>query len=173
MSNKDWREKIVSKFDDYICNEGVSSSLEKSIYLWAINEVEKKGEVLDKNEDLLKRIYMNKVIQIYQNINSDSSIKNDYLLQKILDGTLDINMIPKLTPQELFPAHWEKLQEKQKVTDEFIYFKKPEAATDEFKCGRCKGRKCTYYELQTRSIDEPMTKFVRCLLCDKRWTMSA
>ena len=95
------------------------------------------------------------------------------LLKVILDWTIDIEEIPKLTPQEMFPSHWEKLQEKQKATDEFIYFKKPEAATDEFKCSRCKGRKCTYYELQTRSIDEPMTKFVRCLLCDKRWTMSA
>jgi transcription elongation factor S-II len=33
------------------------------------------------------------------------------------------------------------------------------AATDIFKCGRCKQRKCTYYQMQTRSADEPMTTF--------------
>jgi len=166
----DWRERVISKLDECIDNEGISSDLEESIFNWATSEVEKKGE---KSDELLRRIYMNKVIQIYQNINASSSVKNDYLLAKILDGTIDLVELPKMTPQDLFPSHWEKLKEKQKATDEFIYFKKPEAATDEFKCSRCRGRKCTYYELQTRSIDEPMTKFVRCLLCDHRWTMSA
>lgn len=31
------------------------------------------------------------------------------------------------------------------------------AETDAFKCGRCGQRKCTYYQMQTRSADEPMT----------------
>jgi transcription elongation factor S-II len=28
---------------------------------------------------------------------------------------------------------------------------------------------CTYYQLQTRSADEPMTTFVTCVNCDNRW----
>ncbi|KAI6698696.1 hypothetical protein NL676_018815 [Syzygium grande] len=38
----------------------------------------------------------------------------------------------------------------------------PKATTDQFKCGRCGQRKTTYYQLQTRSADEPMTTFVTC-----------
>ena len=38
-----------------------------------------------------------------------------------------------------------------------------------FKCGRCKSKKTTYYQLQTRSADEPMTTFVSCLNCEKNW----
>ena len=38
-----------------------------------------------------------------------------------------------------------------------------------FKCGRCKSKKTTYYQMQTRSADEPMTTFVTCLECEKRW----
>ena len=43
-----------------------------------------------------------------------------------------------------------------------------------FTCFKCKsaGRpdnKCTYYQLQTRSADEPMTTFVTCLQCGCRW----
>lgn len=30
------------------------------------------------------------------------------------------------------------------------------AETDAFQCGRCKQRKCRYYQKQTRSADEPM-----------------
>ena len=44
-----------------------------------------------------------------------------------------------------------------------------EAATEEFTCYRCGKNKCTYYELQTRSADEPMTTFVNCLDCGNRW----
>ena len=29
--------------------------------------------------------------------------------------------------------------------------------------------KCTYYQLQTRSADEPMTTFVTCINCGNRW----
>lgn len=41
--------------------------------------------------------------------------------------------------------------------------------TDMFKCGKCKKRRTTYYQMQTRSADEPMTTFVRCLECSHRW----
>lgn len=43
------------------------------------------------------------------------------------------------------------------------------ADTDMFKCSRCKERKCTYTQLQTRSCDEPMTTFVTCTVCGNRW----
>ena len=50
-----------------------------------------------------------------------------------------------------------------------MYEEKEEAMTDQFKCGRCKSRKCTYYELQTRSADEGMTTFITCINCGNRW----
>ena len=45
----------------------------------------------------------------------------------------------------------------------------PQASTDMFKCGKCKQRKTTYYQMQTRSADEPMTTFVTCVHCGNRW----
>jgi transcription elongation factor S-II len=41
--------------------------------------------------------------------------------------------------------------------------------TDMFRCGKCKKRRCTYYQMQTRSADEPMTTFVHCVECHHRW----
>ena len=35
--------------------------------------------------------------------------------------------------------------------------------TSDFKCGKCKSNECTYYQMQTRSADEPMTTFVNCM----------
>ena len=40
-----------------------------------------------------------------------------------------------------------------------------------FQCSKCKSKKTTYYSLQTRSADEPMTNFITCTNCDNRWKM--
>jgi DNA-directed RNA polymerase subunit M/transcription elongation factor TFIIS len=41
--------------------------------------------------------------------------------------------------------------------------------TKSFACGRCKSRQCYFYEMQTRSADEPMSMFLTCLDCGHRW----
>ncbi|SCZ91453.1 BZ3500_MvSof-1268-A1-R1_Chr1-2g01419 [Microbotryum saponariae] len=47
-----------------------------------------------------------------------------------------------------------------------------QAETDAFQCGKCKQRRTMYYQMQTRSADEPMTTFVTCLNCNNRWKFS-
>lgn len=56
-----------------------------------------------------------------------------------------------------------------KMTRDAIPHTQQEASTDRFKCGKCKQRKCTYYQMQTRSADEPLTTFVSCVNCHNRW----
>ena len=58
---------------------------------------------------------------------------------------------------------------KQKALFECERGQQPKATTDQFKCGRCGQRKCTYYQMQTRSADEPMTTYVTCVACNNRW----
>ncbi|KAJ8435123.1 hypothetical protein Cgig2_020766 [Carnegiea gigantea] len=57
----------------------------------------------------------------------------------------------------------EAIEQEEGTTEQF------KGTTEQFKCGRCGQRKCTYYQLQTRSADEPMTTFVRCVVCYNRW----
>lgn len=38
-----------------------------------------------------------------------------------------------------------------------------------FCCGKCGSWRTDYYQLQTRSADEPMTTFVTCFHCNHRW----
>ena len=38
-----------------------------------------------------------------------------------------------------------------------------------YKCSRCKSTRTTNFQKQTRSADEPMTVFVKCKDCGKRW----
>ena len=74
-----------------------------------------------------------------------------------------------MQPYELFPKRWENLLKQKYLEDQVIYETRTDMGTDLFHCGRCGGKNCSYYQLQTRSADEPMTTFVTCLICGKKW----
>ena len=38
-----------------------------------------------------------------------------------------------------------------------------------FTCKKCKSKKTSYYQQQTRGADEPMTNFIECLDCGFKW----
>jgi transcription elongation factor S-II len=74
-----------------------------------------------------------------------------------------------MTHQEMQPERWSKLIEEKIKRDKSKYEVNMDAATDTFTCRKCKQNKCSYYQMQTRSADEPMTTFVSCLSCGNRW----
>ena len=77
---------------------------------------------------------------------------------------------PQEKKENLFIISYEDLLiEEKRIKDENKFTPKIEASTDDFICGKCKSKKCTYYQLQTRSADEPMTTFVTCLDCGNRF----
>lgn len=47
----------------------------------------------------------------------------------------------------------------------------PQSATNTLRCGRCSSTTVTYYQLQVRSADEPMTSFCTCVSCGHRWRL--
>ncbi|MBD23757.1 MAG: hypothetical protein CMG46_01940 [Candidatus Marinimicrobia bacterium] len=86
-----------------------------------------------------------------------------------MNGDIDIENISKLNIYEIFPDNWKYLLEIKSKKDKIKYEMKPEAMTDMFKCRRCGSRSTSYYEVQTRSADEPMTQFITCINCGSRW----
>ena len=79
------------------------------------------------------------------------------------------NEIGFMTHIELRPELWKELLEYKKKRDEIKFTGNITATTDNFTCRKCKSHKCSYYQLQTRSADEPMTTYVDCLNCGNRW----
>ena len=97
------------------------------------------------------------------------NISSPYLIEKVNNREIKIHEIAFLTHQDMYPERWNKLLEAKKIRDEYKYAPKIEASTDNFTCWKCKSKACTYYQLQTRSADEPMTTFVTCINCGQRW----
>jgi transcription elongation factor S-II len=166
---EDIRSKCIDKLDTLIHNFEISSDIEESIYEKVVLLANEKRVDISWNDKFFKRLYRNKAISIYLNLNVDSDIKNTNLLNKVLNGQIDAKKLAHLTPQEMFPEHWEKFLERCSANNEFLYTRKPEVVSDMFKCGKCKNTRTSYYQVQTRSSDEPMTTFITCLDCGQRW----
>ncbi len=117
-------------------------------------------------DEIVMDIYNHKVNDIISNIDSSHNIKNNYLLKAIQNDEIDIIDVPNLSPDKLYPEIWKPILDKIAWLE---YKKKNMATTDIFFCKKCKKKKCTFYQLQTRSADEPMTTFVNCLVCSNTW----
>lgn len=97
--------------------------------------------------------------------------KNGKLRAAILARELVPSVLVEMSSGQLANEELKKTREKvqEKMTRDAMPYNKPAASTDQFKCGKCKERKCTYYQMQTRSADEPLTTFVQCVNCGNRW----
>ena len=106
---------------------------------------------------------------MYNNLDSNAYIQNKNFLNRIKLGEINPEEIAFLSPQEIHKELWQKYLDRQIANDEFLYSRTVGTRTQEYKCGRCKERDCTYYQLQVRCADEPMTTFINCQNCGNRW----
>ena len=173
MNNSSYKDKLSDKYviflNKELNNERKSRQIEKSIYNNIIKYTKKNNIKRKWNNIHFKSLYVSRIRSIYSNIKEDSYLKNKNFKKKILNNEIDVTMISELSKYDIFPENWKDLIEEKMKKDKLKYELKPEAMTDIFKCHRCSGRSCTYYEVQTRSADEPMTQFITCLDCNNHW----
>ena len=156
------RAQSVLDIDKYVNNINIATLIEQGIFEYSIIYNYKKSYA----DNIASCIYNDKKIELIENLNQESSIKNTYLLLEILnkksDHIKDYRLLAFMSPSELFPEKWEYIIKKNELRQ---YKKEHIAATDMYKCSKCKERKCKVTQMQTRSADEPMTTFVTCLVC--------
>ena len=106
-------------------------------------------------------IALDKYLNIKFNI-----INSPLLLEKINSNEIKIESLPWLDPHILDSTHWQHYIDKRDKNRDTI---EKMATTNIFKCRKCGEMKCTTYQLQTASIDEPMTTFIHCKICGNSW----
>lgn len=140
-----------------------STNIEKGIFNWAIQHASKHNIVKKWSNTFFITLYIDRLRSVYNNL------KKPDVASAVISGNIKSQDIAFMTHQEICPEKWKQLIEDKKIRDKQKYEPNIEASTDNFTCNKCKSKKCTYYQLQTRSADEPMTTFVTCLECGKRW----
>lgn len=141
--------------------------IEKSIYNTTIKQARDKTIDRSWSSPEFKWLYKTNYTKVYSNLRLNKNA--DFVLGKIKYGLWEPEKIISMTPQELYPDIWEELILKNIKKMEQLSKQNNVQGTDMFRCGKCKKNNCTYYQMQTRSADEPMTTFITCLNCSNRW----
>jgi transcription elongation factor S-II len=161
----EFREKVAIQLKPLL-NQGplLSQNIEVGVFNYAIKESTHKKIVKKWENPAFVRIYMDRLKTVFTNLST-----NPELVQQLVSGEIPPATFAFMTHQEFNRDHWRTLIEQKQKRDATKYDKKVGASTDMFTCKKCHKKNCTYYEMQTRSADEPATIFVTCLDCGKHW----
>jgi hypothetical protein len=151
------------------CSDANIQELEMGIFNASLEEATRRKVPLTWDHDTFRWIYNMISKRTAGNFQPSSYIGNTSLIERWKEGEFSLETLGHWTPYELKPAHWKDLKDQQFRREKRILEGNLAMATDRFRCSRCKKKLCSYYELQTRSADEPMTIFISCLNCGKQW----
>jgi DNA-directed RNA polymerase subunit M/transcription elongation factor TFIIS len=161
----EYRQSFLENASASECNLSQNNleDMETGVFNWCLENATNKNITKNWSDDKFQYLYRAKACSVLYNI-----LHNKNLVSKIDNGELQPQTIPFLQCYEIKPELWE---EHQKQSKDLIATNCNAAKTDQFKCGKCKSRETSYYEMQTRSADEPMSIFITCLNCNNRWKM--
>lgn len=158
---------VIDEFKKIFTDEKYAINLEKHLYNWTIRHAKVNDHVPTwEKPSRFGEYYKNKFMSLRFNLSQDVNV----MVNNINNGFVKTGELLNMDPFEIWPngPHYtrkmEMLRKERAEADA-----EPKPVKGLFKCGRCKSDKTTYYQLQTRSADEPMTTYVTCLNCEKRW----
>ena len=143
--------------------------LEKTILESALADANKKFVLKNFDNRLFTICYMNAARRVVSNLDPNSYVQNLQLLEKVRSKDIDIELLSQMNATDYAPHLYSEMRDRQLLREQQQLEGNKAMATDLFKCNRCKKRETTFYELQTRSADEPMTKFITCVNCGNHW----
>ena len=157
------RDLVVRRYTEI----GVTSAteLETALLQRCIRECLKQGIDTTWTNTGFWNHYRGRCIQFYENMRANGGA----WITRLNAGEITPEPFAELSAVDLCPERWKKRIEIQIEKDKHLYTNSGTASIY-FYCSGCKKKsKCDYYQMQTRSADEPMTTFVTCLECDKKW----
>lgn len=183
MDNGNPRDIVILKIKEMLISENnlnntnlslneinkLTSDIEKGIYNKTIEKANQKNLIKKWDNAIFRELYKNFTIQVYSNLKSDSYIGNERLFKRLIDNEFKGYEIATMEHSRSFPEIWKPLLDEKTTRDRYLYEVNKEMASTSYTCGKCHKNECTYYQLQTRSADEPMTTFITCLNCYHRW----
>jgi len=158
--DKQLRTKTKESFTKLL-NTNNSNKIEESIFNFSVDYA-----TVNETPYLIEQIYETKVDEIVKLLNNK---ENDYFLKAIKEEQINLDQIAFMKPDELNPEKYDKIIKKKSVEQDKI---DNQATSNVYECKKCKNRKCSVTQRQTRAADEPATTFVKCKECGYEWAFN-
>ena len=165
------RQYCIDKFSavfDLVVDNPIVLNLEKGIFNETIKYCKEKSIELKWSNINFSKKYSQLARKVLANLTYTPNASE--VKQKILENIWPAETIAAKTHKELNPEFYAVIN--SKIMSKYINMNPEQEHDGFFTCGKCKSKKTTYTQAQTRSADEPMTTFVTCLNCDNRWKFS-
>jgi hypothetical protein len=160
---------LLEKRMDQLLDPTQRTDLERGIYNAAIEEAGRKGIRRHWENPDFAELYKSVARRTITNMDPTAYVGNSRLIQRLQEGEFPAHQVPFMTARDLYPENWQTLADEQRKRETTMLEGSNDEGSDMFKCRRCGKSKTKYWEMQTRSADEPMTIFIRCLNCGKEW----
>jgi transcription elongation factor S-II len=159
------RERLASEFGGLLEDPRLGPNAERGVYNWAVDTASTRNIVRRWDNESFALLYLGRARALHWNLANTPSLKEGVAARTIKARDLGSLSHPEMAPEMWKPVIEEKIARDMRNQDVLV----EAAATDMFECRRCQKRRCTHYQLQTRSGDEAMTTFVNCLNCGNHW----
>lgn len=162
------RDDIVQLFQGLV-SPLEAKDIEIGVYNATIDFASANRIPLTWSSDMFTEAYMTKARSVFVNLNSESYVGNVNLIDRLKDGEFYPHDLATMPREHIFPEKWREIQEAEARRLQSAYEITETAMSDQITCGKCKKKKVSYYELQTRSGDEACTIYYTCLVCGNKW----
>jgi len=165
------RAKVAARFARTLDSETLGKQLEIVVWNHTIRTCMKDKISLKWNGSLDTNSFRQRYIHKAIGLDMFNLQTNQGLRESVQNGTIGLKNLITMTPYEMNPDLWNPVFERvaYKALRKQITTDATQAPDGAFTCGKCKSKKTSYYQLQTRSADEPMTCFIQCIACGSRW----
>lgn len=112
--------------------------------------------------------YKKKIRSLFTNLKNKS---NRDLGKRVMAGDISPEKFVNMSDEELKSEDQRKMEielEKENMKKAQVPMAE-KSISDSLECGKCKKKRVSYTQAQTRSADEPMTTFCECMNCGNRW----
>jgi DNA-directed RNA polymerase subunit M/transcription elongation factor TFIIS len=141
------RDRVREKFE--------SEDIETAILNRCIHDAQKWFVDIDWANSVFVDMYRSRAVSLYP--------------YREMAKTMDVTKFVDSTMVDLNPKRWKEMIQTL-IDKKKAMYSKASTASIFLYCSSCKKKtRCDFYQLQTRSADEPMTTFVTCLECDRKW----
>jgi DNA-directed RNA polymerase subunit M/transcription elongation factor TFIIS len=184
-----YRTYAGGKFAELFGEGAIARNCERSVLNWTFKKFPKDEAAWDNKH--FRATYKQKLVNLLTEFKREKSKMVAMSLSTTGDGVkVKLDVTPQLVcrlqrkelestklawyPAEILDPNGLYSQAMFNLKTKELAMEAAKAKQDEdyagmFKCGKCKSKKTTYYQMQTRSADEPMTAYVTCLDCNNRW----
>jgi DNA-directed RNA polymerase subunit M/transcription elongation factor TFIIS len=187
MAEHPLREHARAKFEEYVKFPAVARNIERSLYNWSVKGIR---EMRNNNQNTMREPETQKNIEFRASLSSSwecrifriryktkllhmlTELKRGGLVERMRSGELNLRNLAEY-PAEVLRPDGPHAKQMMKVREREMAMEQARAKEEDYegllKCGKCKSLKTSYYQMQTRSADEPMTTFVTCKNCGHKW----